>query len=811
MSDGTVAQVIVESPGLFMDKPFDYRITPEQLRFLRPGMRVVVPFRKDVKPAIVWRLHHVDAVSEKIRPIISVVDESPILTEEQLSLAQWLCDRYACTIQDALGAILPGAFRVRGRMRMVVVDDDSVPDDVRSTRLWQWIAAQRPDEAQVMQAFGDKARHQVRGWMDAVYLRQELDVRERVQQATKSFLLPCVGPDELLAEAAVRDRRAAKQAELLRALAEAEQGELLWSRSTYPGSTVQSLVRDGLLRIEERTISRFTWDDKAIPSTPPVLTEAQERALQQIRLSRRANGHKTVVLHGVTGSGKTEIYMRAIEDTLEQGMQVIVLVPEIALTPQMVGRFYARFGERIAVLHSALTPGERRDEWMRILEGRADIVIGARSAVFAPIQNLGLVVVDEEHEPSYKQDESPHYDAREVALERAANAGAMAILGSATPSLWAIRMSETGRAKIVSLPTRANRKALPTVELIDMRNELRSRNKSLFSARLQEEMARTVEMGKQVVLFLNRRGYANSMLCRACGESVHCPNCDISLTVHKSAAGHVLICHYCGFQQPYQDVCGFCHEPAMRAFGIGTEQIEEAIHRMWPSYRVLRMDVDTTRKKGSLKRIVDDFEHGRADILIGTQMIAKGLDFPNVRLVGVVAADTMLSVPDYRAHERTFQLLTQVAGRAGRADTEGLTIIQTYRPEHFSIQAAAKHDFAAFYREEREQREFFAYPPFCELAVFVATHTEEKLAKGAAMRFERELRRTADGNALSVLPAVPSGIRRIENQYRFQVVLKYEHWQDVQQSVTAAYRLVKERMNRLGGTCRLDVNAQRIG
>lgn len=803
-----VAEVIVESPGLFMDKVFDYRMSIEQARVLKPGMRVVVPFRNDMKPAIVWRIVEMDAVSPQVRPIASVIDERPVLTEEQLSLSAWLCERYACTIQDALGSILPGAFRVRGRLSLSAVEGAVVPDDVRATPLWRYIAENHPNMDQIVQAFGEKAKMQVDGWLTAVYLRQDLAVQERVRAATRSFLVANVDATQLNDAADARRRRASKQAELLILLA--EQRELLWDRTLFSPSTVQAVTRDGLVRMEEREVSRFAWTDSST-ATIPTLTEVQERALVRIRGLQERDRRQTVVLHGVTGSGKTEIYIRSIEDALEQGKESIVLVPEIALTPQMVGRFYARFGEQIAVLHSGLTLGERRDEWMRILNGDAKIVIGARSAVFAPTRNLGLVIVDEEHEPSYKQEEAPHYDAREVALARSENVGAMTIFGSATPSLWALRQAEIGQATMVTLPTRANRRALPTVELIDMRDELRNGNTALFSMRLQEEIERTISMDKQVVLFLNRRGYASSMLCRACGEGLHCPHCDITLTVHRSRGGHVLICHYCGFRQPYDEICPACHEPAMRAFGMGTEQIEEAIHRMWPKFRLLRMDVDTTRKKGALKRIVDDFEHGRADILIGTQMIAKGLDFPNVRLVGVVAADTMLAVPDYRAHERTFQLLTQVAGRAGRAETEGLTIIQTYRPEHFSIQAASNHDFGSFYREEREQRAFFEYPPFCELTVFVATHREERLAKGAAMRFERELRRGAEGVGVSILPAAPSGIRRIENQYRYQVVLKYEQWQDVRRSVVDAYRLVKERMNRLGGTCRLDVNAQRIG
>ncbi|EPZ51556.1 primosomal protein N' [Alicyclobacillus acidoterrestris] len=805
---GTVVSVFIDSPGLFLDKPFDYSVPEHLADVAGPGQRVFVSFGHQYKSGVIWQVQNDVPIPDNVKPILDLIDEHPVLTAEQCALAEWMCARYACTMNDAITAILPGAFRVKGDIRVEPVPGATIPDDIAATDIWRFLCDNKPTERAVYDRFGKPARAQVAAWEEAGYLRRRLVVKEEVQASEVSWLVRLRPAEELLDAAKARAKRAAKQARLLQALADV--GEMEWVRSEYSPATVQPLVRDGWLAIELRPKSRLKWAQKQQVEAPE-LTDVQARALARIREQAAQPEPGTAILFGVTGSGKTEVYIRSIEDALARGKTAIVLVPEIALTPQMVGRFYARFGERIAVLHSALTAGERRDEWDRILRGEASIVIGARSAVFAPVANLGLLIVDEEHEPSYKQEEAPHYDARDVARHRAQWFGALTIFGSATPSLTALHLVERKEARMVTLPVRVNSRPLPAVDIVDMRDELRAGNKSLFSARLAEEIETTAARGEQVILFLNRRGYASAMLCRACGEGMHCPHCDISLTVHRAGADLRLVCHYCGYEEASPTACPACGERAMRALGIGTEQIEQSLKATWPDLRVLRMDVDTTRKKGALKQIVDQFEQRAADVLIGTQMIAKGLDFPHVRLVGVIAADTMLEVPDYRASERTFQLLTQVAGRAGRAETDGVTVIQTYRPDHFAVLAAARHDFPAFYREERMQREVFSYPPFCELAVLLATHTNEVVARGAAARFERELRRAQLPEGTVILPASPSGIRRIEDKYRYQVVLKYQRWDDVRNVVDAAFRLVKQRMNEYGGACRLDVNAQRIG
>ncbi|MCL6594058.1 MAG: primosomal protein N', partial [Alicyclobacillus sp.] len=520
---------------------------------------------------------------------------------------------------------------------------------------------------------------------------------------------------------------------------------------------LKQLVAAGLVRLQAVAQARRPVVSTGRPELPPPLTTWQQRAVEQL-LQSLANGRfAEFVLHGVTGSGKTEVYLQVIARCLADGGGALVLVPEIALTPQLVQRFVGRFGEQVAVLHSALSAGERRDEWLRVRCGQARVVVGARSAVFAPVQGLRLVIVDEEHEPTYKQADSPRYDARAVARWRMERAGGTLVFGSATPSLAAMRQVEQGRASLLVLPQRANGRPLPPVQVVDMRAELRAGNRSLFSRALAEGLAAAVAAGRQAILFLNRRGFAAFLLCRHCGELLRCRHCDISLTLHHHGQRAWLQCHYCGATAPAPTDCPACHEPALRPYGAGTQQVEQIVRERWPSWRVLRMDVDTTRRKGAHEALIDQFARGEADVLIGTQMVAKGLDFPNVVFVGVVSADTMLAVPDFQAAERTFHLLTQVSGRSGRADAPGQTVVQTYQPEHYAIQAAARHDYRAFYEQERKLRAAFQYPPFCELAVFLALHPQEHVAAGAARRFERELRRRLPATA-TVWPAAPAGV-----------------------------------------------------
>ena len=495
-----------------------------------------------------------------------------------------------------------------------------------------------------------------------------------------------------------------------------------------PAAPLRALVEKGVVTIYDRGERRAPAALRGETLPDPPLTRAQGRAVSELCAALEHGGGR-FLLHGVTGSGKTEVYIRLVRRALEVGKSAIVLVPEIALTPQMVSWFHQRFGADAAVLHSGLSPGERFDEWRRIRQGEARVVIGARSAVLAPLTNVGVIIVDEEHEGSYQSDRRPRYDAREVAWQRTQAAGAVLLLGSATPSIASYMRVMPGvrpenRLALIELPERVSGRPLPKIEVVDMRREFERGNRSIFSARLSEELRGCLECGRQAMLLINRRGHSSFVSCRKCGYVVKCAACDVSMTYHRSE--DLLRCHYCGAERPVPQTCPECGSPYIKFFGVGTEQVVEEVKRQFPEAAVLRMDYDTTRKKDAHAKILEAFRQGEADILVGTQMIAKGLDFPNVTLSGVVAADMTLNLPDYRSVERTFQLITQMAGRAGRASYPGKVVLQTYEPDHYGIRLAASQDYRAFYLRESAYRRGALYPPFTVIARIVFTAKEEE-------------------------------------------------------------------------------------
>ena len=545
-----------------------------------------------------------------------------------------------------------------------------------------------------------------------------------------------------------------------------------------PAAPLRALVQKGVVEVYEQGERRAPAVLRGETLPDPPLTRAQGRAVNELCAALEHGGGR-FLLHGVTGSGKTEVYIRLVRRALEVGKSAIVLVPEIALTPQMVSWFHQRFGADAAVLHSGLSQGERFDEWRRIRSGEARVVIGARSAVFAPLANVGVIVVDEEHEGSYQSDRRPRYDAREVAWRRAEGAGAVLLLGSATPSIASYMRSMPGvrpenRLTLIELPERVGARPLPEVEVVDMRREFERGNRSIFSARLSEELKDCLGRGRQAMLLINRRGHSSFVSCRKCGYVVKCASCDVSMTYHQ--AENVLRCHYCGAERAVPHKCPECGSPYIKFFGIGTEQVVEEVKRQFPEAAVLRMDYDTTRKKDAHAKILEAFRQGEADILVGTQMIAKGLDFPNVTLSGVVAADMTLNLPDYRSAERTFQLITQMAGRAGRANYPGKVVLQTYEPDHYGIRLAASQDYRAFYLRESAFRRGALYPPFTVIARIVFTAKEEEAAKKAAETAETELNGFLDRGGhrpdIVQMRALECPIKRLRGEYRYQVFLK---------------------------------------
>jgi primosomal protein N' (replication factor Y) len=544
-----------------------------------------------------------------------------------------------------------------------------------------------------------------------------------------------------------------------------------WIADTYICSYIDALNTVFPTKVLKR--KRRKKGEKVITRTLPLnLMPAQEHAFQYITGELAKGKKKVVLLHGVTGSGKTEVYLQAIQENCAAGRQAIVLVPEIALTPQMETRFMARFGERVAVLHSRLSDGERSEAWRRMLEGEADVAVGARSAIFAPFKDIGLIIIDEEHEYSYKQEDNPKYHTRDVALQRAGQHGAVVVLGSATPSVESYYHGQQKEYALLRLPQRVERRSLPEIAIVDMREELKRKNRSVFSVSLRDAIAERIQRGEQTILLINRRGFATFVLCRDCGLVMRCPHCSVSLTYH--ASDNMLRCHYCLFRQQAPDICPACQSRHIRYFGAGTQKIEEELRGNFPAARVLRMDTDTTARKNSHQEILATFEQGDADILLGTQMIAKGLDYPNVSLVGIIAADTALNLPDFRAGERTFQLMTQAAGRAGRGDIPGQVIIQTYNPEHYSIQAVRDHNYEEFYRQEIVVRQELSYPPFHFLIKIVVSGEDEREVTQRLQGIMERARYHAEAGAIPVefLGPAPAPLGRLKRQYRWQLFFK---------------------------------------
>ena len=553
-------------------------------------------------------------------------------------------------------------------------------------------------------------------------------------------------------------------------------------------------------------------EEKGEPSSVKELTLQQAQILQRIGEAAKAKKHMRFLLHGVTGSGKTEIYIRAAQQVLEQGRNVIVLVPEIALTGQIIDRFIGRFGSgKVAVLHSKLSLGERYDQWKKVrdgCDGDGQIVIGARSAVFAPLENIGLIVIDEEHETTYKSDHTPKYDTIEVALKRVQDKdnNGILLLGSATPSVVSYQRAQEGIYELLELTERYNKVVLPEVSIVDMREELKRGNRSIISSELCSKMKDTLEAGRQVILFLNRRGYSTFVSCRECGYVARCPGCGLSLTYHK--AGGQAVCHYCGYHEPAPNKCPECGSKYIRYFGSGTEKLEEAVSDLFPEYAAERLDLDTVKRKGELTRKLKAFRSGKTQILIGTQIIAKGLDFHNVGLSGIVSADVSLNIPDFRSPERTFQLITQAAGRAGRGDSQGHVVIQTYSPEHYAVAFASQHDYKGFFETEKQLRAYMGYPPYSDLFQIVFTAKREDAAKdGAESWYERIRSRMVREEQEMVFPPQQAYLGKIKDIYRYSMLIKCPQGRRAEYSrIVAAVREEDIEKKKKDYTAIVDIN-----
>jgi primosomal protein N' (replication factor Y) len=699
-------------------RDFDYSIPAELAGRVQVGSRVKVPFGARQVLGCVTEIH-ADADGRELKPILKVLSSQSLITPKVLALARWMAGYYACPLELVLKSVLPEAVR----------------------------------------------REQA-GWRERLF----------VQPLPPAGEMPKLTRRQLEVWNLVEERRGVPLRELLRL-------------TGATADTVRRLEDKGLVRVAPQVAERDPYGaEHFLPTEPLRLNAGQAAALEAIVAAwDRANAGttggpasgRTFLLHGVTGSGKTEVYLQALAACLERGRGAIVLVPEIALTPQTIERFKARFSHGrlhtlVAVLHSHLSAGERHDEWHKIRQGRARIVIGARSAVFAPVDPLGLVIVDEEHEHTYKQEEAPRYQARDVAVWRGQQEGAVVVLGSATPSLESYYNARRGKYTLLELPERVDAQRLPVVRVVDMRQEARrERGVPVFSQVLRDALAARLERGEQTILFLNRRGYATALQCPQCGYVAGCPNCSVALTYHRQQQR--LCCHICGHSDAVPAACPApgCRNPGIRYAGLGTQRVEEVLRRLFPRARVERMDSDSLTRKEDYRRILGEFRAGRIDILVGTQMIAKGLHFPNVTLVGIIYADLSLHLPDFRAAERTFQLLTQVSGRAGRGDVEGEVVVQAFTPFHPAIQYARRHDFVSFYEQEIEFRRQLSYPPLSRIALLTLRGRNEDKVKFTAEFLRRELEHTAKSLAdLIIAGPAPAPLLRMETYYRYQLMLR---------------------------------------
>jgi len=765
-----IASVIVDVPTKQTDRAFDYLI-PEQWRgTIQPGMRVIVPFGPRQIQGFVVGLKTESDVN-KVREIIEPMDLKPVLNQELLELGTWLTENTLCFKIFAFQVMLPAALKAKYEKKVRLANRGAVMELPSKLQAFFENGGELDWEEALKMGIGPLLqREAANGHLEVVYI-----VKERIRKKHRRFVRSTVTQHELVEAIQTTPAKAEKQRQVLQYFLEhddeVELKTLIGDLKTS-GSTIKALVEKNLLAEFDKEVYRDPFEHRTFKRTQPLpLTNAQQQAIVPILHSIEQNQHEVFLLYGVTGSGKTEIYLQSIQEVIEKGQEAIVLVPEIALTPQMVHRFKGRFGDLVAVLHSGLSAGEKYDEWRKIQRKEVKVVVGARSAIFAPFENIGIIIIDEEHETSYKQEEMPRYHARDVAIERAMTYNCPVVLGSATPSLESFARAQKKVYQLLSLPYRMNNQELPSVEIIDMREELREGNRSMFSRKLFELLQDRLKKKQQSVLFLNKRGHSSFVMCRDCGYVVNCPNCDISLTYHR--VNEQMKCHYCGYESYVPKNCPECNSEYIRYFGTGTQKVEEELGKILPEARVIRMDVDTTGRKGAHERLLTDFRDGKADILLGTQMIAKGLDFPNITLVGVLSADTMLHLPDFRASEKTFQLLTQVSGRAGRHQLPGEVVIQTYTPEHYSIELAGRQDYDLFYQREMLIRKLHHYPPFYYLALITVSHENLIKVVSATEKIVNYVRSQVSNKAVVLGPAA-SSIPRINNRYRYQCLIKYK-------------------------------------
>lgn len=702
-----IAEVIIESTAKQLNRTFDYNIPKELEEYITVGSAVLVPFGRKKELEEAYVVGLKETTEYEVKDIAKLKHN---LTERQIRLAKWMSKKYFCNVSECIKLMLaPGT--------------------------------KRKNEVQ------EKKIH-------VVYLKKEI---EEVENEIEKGKIKSEKQKRILQFLKDNEGSSASEIEMF---------------TDCSNAILKTLEKNGYIEFIEKKIERNPLISKTVEKTEKLeLTEEQQQAYNKIEETIENEESKEYLIYGVTGSGKTEIYLQLIEKTINQGKVAMMLVPEISLTPQTVDRFVGRFGkEKIAILHSKLSIGERYDEWNKIKDGKANIIIGTRSAIFAPTENIGIIIIDEEHDSSYKSESTPRYNAKEIASILGKQGKFPVVLGSATPEINTYYKAQTGKIELLKLTKRANKSALPQIEIVDLKQELANGNRSMLSVSLYQKIEENLKNKKQTILFLNRRGYSTFIMCRDCGYTVKCKNCNISMTYHKKE--NKLKCHYCGAEQKVATKCPSCKSTRIRYFGTGTQKLEQEINKIFPNAQTIRMDVDTVTKKNSHEDILNHFKNDNIDILIGTQMVVKGHHFPNVTLVGVIAADSSLNIDDYRANEKTFQILTQVAGRAGREGKEGKVVLQTYNPENFCIELAKKQDYNEFYKTEIALRKQLKYPPFCDIIIISFNSKKEAELEKATKFVYGYLNTKLDKQYYAVYQPMPAPIDKIQNKIRWRMIIK---------------------------------------
>lgn len=773
MNNAFVVRTAVERAAYSFDKCFDYAV-PEPLRSqCAAGKRVLVPFGRGNTRRMGIITEITESNNDSLKEIIAVLDKEPVLTPELLRVAVFMKEHYFCTLYDAVKTMLPAGINYKvTTVYGVKGSDEDLELSGEEQRLYDYLHKKRRAVRleKLLDDFGLSDSRLPDAMAEKGLLYRSDEAFRRVSDAVMK--MAAIPPEVDISSAKLTDKQRSVL-ELVAAGGAASVKEIRYFTGVS-ASVIDTLYQRGLLYFFDEEVFRIDsrHSDETLP--PLTLSPEQQTACDNLYLDYKDEKPRVGLLYGVTGSGKTSVFIKLIERVLGDGRGVIVMVPEISLTPQFVSQFSKRFGDKIAVFHSALSLGERLDEYKRVKKGLAQIVIGTRSAVFAPFDSLGLIIMDEEQEYSYKSENNPRYHAREIAMFRTAQQGGLLVLSSATPSVETYYYAESGRYSLNVLPNRYGAAVLPEVITADMNLETQNGNTSGFSDVLLQNIEYNLEHGRQSILLLNRRGHNSFVTCSFCGEAISCPNCSISLTYHSR--NNRLMCHYCGYSTPFRGECPTCRSHSLRLGGTGTQKIEEELARLFPEARILRMDADAAGSKSSYERMITAFSNGEYDILVGTQMVAKGLDFPNVTLVGVLNTDRVLYSDDYRSYERAFSLLTQVVGRSGRGEEKGMAVIQTYTPDNLIIAMAANQDYLRFYNTEIRVREAMLYPPFADICLIGFVGDNQMLtleaAKGFLKEFVQEARQNYPALPLRILGPSPATVVKVSNKFRYKLIIK---------------------------------------